>query len=135
MDLPCQRPVLASPSTGVPHSMSLPLLCFCLSWEAVPHHSFLLYVFLVCSLLLRIPGEKWYVVPDCTVTAKQRDRRGFQTQLTHGFWGGWRELLSSVIRPRLCHNPFRKTFPPQKPPEPVCRSWRAHPSGDGQLGR
>lgn len=89
MDLPCQRPVLASPSSRGPRSVSTPPPpppCLHLSWEAVPH-TLLLYVFLVCSVLLRIPRENWYVVPDCTVTAKQRDRHGFQTQLTHGFWG------------------------------------------------
>lgn len=45
-------------------------------------HTLLLYVF-----LLRIPWGNRDVVPDCTVTAKQRDRHGFQTQLTHGFGG------------------------------------------------
>lgn len=75
-------------------------------------HALPLYIFLVCSLLVRIPWENRYVVPDCAVTAKQRDRHGFQTQRTHGFWG-WRELLSAVIRSQLHRDPFTKTFPPQ----------------------
>lgn len=85
-------------------------------------HALLPYIFLACSFLPRIPRENQYVVPDCAVTARQHGRHSFQTQLTHGFWG-WRELLSSVIRPRLHHDPFTKTSPPQKSLEPVNQPW------------
>lgn len=73
-------------------------------------HALPLYVFLVCSLLLRIPWENQHVVPDCAVTAQQRDRRS-----EHMAFGGWRELLSAVIRSPLHRDPFtkKKTFPPQ----------------------
>lgn len=100
---PSPEPALASPSSRGPHSMFFsPLLCHRLSREAVPH-ALPLYVFLACSLLLRIPWENRHVVPDCAVTAQQRDRRS-----EHMAFGGWRELLSAVIRSPLHGDPFTK---------------------------
>lgn len=49
-----------------------------------------------------------YVVPDCAVTAKQCDRHGFQTQPTHGFFGGGGGSCSALIRPWLCRDPLTK---------------------------
>lgn len=125
--LPCERSVLASPSSS-PWPVILPplpssLLGDCASCSDVVCLSSVLFS-------AENPLGKLEHCPRLYC-----DSSAVTDAANTWLLGGWRELLSSVIRPWLCHDPFTKTFPPQKSQEPFHRSWRAHPSGAGQLGR